>query len=60
MFRFRGFLYLFELDHNVFGQLHVLKHPLQLTSKRCSALCRKSKPTNIRADVLSQYFIHSD
>ena len=32
-------LYLFELDHDVFGQLHVLKHPLKLTGECCSAFC---------------------
>lgn len=41
-------VYLFELDHDVFGQLHVFKHPLQLAGECCSALCRKSKTTSIQ------------
>lgn len=38
------FRYLFELDHDVFGQLHVFKHPLEFTGKRRPAFCRKSRP----------------
>lgn len=38
------FRYLFELDHDVFGQLHVFKHPLEFTGKRRPTFCRKSRP----------------
>ena len=41
--------YLFELDHDVFGQFHVLEHPLQLAGEGCSALWRMSKPQNIES-----------
>lgn len=35
--------YLFELDHDVFGQLHVLEHPFQLTGERCPTFCTTNK-----------------
>lgn len=28
--------YLFELHHDVFRKLHILKHPLQFAGERCS------------------------
>lgn len=40
------FWYLFELDHDVFRELHVLKHPFKLASEGCATFC---KTTNITA-----------
>lgn len=34
-------VYLFELDHNVFGEFHIFKHALQLAGERCTALCKR-------------------
>lgn len=39
----RACKYLFELNHYVFGQFHVLEHPLKLTGKCCSTFWKKVK-----------------
>ena len=41
--------YLFEVDHDIFGQLHVFEHSLKFTGEGCTAFCRGTKnTTNIR------------
>lgn len=54
----RGGKYLFELDHDIFGQLHVLEHPLQFTGKCCSAFWRKSE-TQISQHAFSRAITHT-
>lgn len=41
----RACKYLFELNHYIFGQFHVLEHPLKLTGKCCSTFLKKVKNT---------------
>lgn len=51
----RACKYLFELNHYIFGQLHVLEHPLKLTGKCCSTFLKKVKNTtyyNSRSQML--------
>lgn len=43
----RACKYLFELNHYIFGQFHVLEHPLKLTGKCCSTFLKKSKTQHI-------------
>lgn len=43
--------YLFELDHDVFGKFHVLKHPLELTGKSCSAFCQHIQIFNVKSYI---------
>lgn len=34
-------VYLFELDHNVFGEFHVFEHALKFAGERCTTLCKR-------------------